>query len=81
MWETVFETAAAGGLWALLFVVLLCYLLQDSRKREDKYQKIIETLAERLEVVVEIKDKLDEITAKKTKNSKIKKINTDEEAA
>ncbi len=65
MWEKLLEIAATNGIWALLFVVLLVYLLQDSKKREDKYQKTIETLTERLEVVAEIKEKVDELTAVK----------------
>lgn len=70
MWEGVFETVATSGVFAVLFVSLLCYLLQDSRKREAKYQSIIETLTDRLEVVEDIRKKLDEITEKPTKKSK-----------
>lgn len=81
MWETVFETVSTGGAWAVLFSVLLWYLLQDSRKRESKYQKTIEMLTERLEIVVDIKEKLDEITVRKVRSSKIKKIENDEEEA
>ncbi len=81
MWETVFETVSTGGVWAVLFSVLLWYLLQDSRKRENKYQKTIEMLTERLEIVVDIKEKLDEITVRKVRSSKIKKIENDEEEA
>ncbi len=77
MWDQIFETAMTNGLWAVLFVALFCYVLQDGRKREEKYQKTIETLTERLEIVVEIKEKLDKISAKKTKTQKIK---LDEEA-
>ncbi len=65
MWEKILEIAATNGIWAVLFVVLLVYLLQDSKKREDKYQKTIERLTERLEVVAEIKEKVDELTAVK----------------
>ena len=67
MWEQIMETAIKSGLWAVLFVALLTYVLQDGRKREEKYQKTIETLTERLEIVVEIKEKVDKITKKRTK--------------
>lgn len=68
MWEQIMETAIKSGLWAVLFVALLTYVLQDGRKREEKYQKTIETLTERLEIVVEIKEKVDKITKKKTRS-------------
>ncbi|NCA67833.1 MAG: bacteriocin [Clostridia bacterium] len=55
MWESIIEAAAANGLWSLLFVGLLVYLLQDSRKREEKYTKTIESLSTCLEAVEDIK--------------------------
>lgn len=70
MWEQILETAIKSGLWAVLFVALLCYVLQDGRKREDKYQKTIETLTERLEIVVEIKEKVDKMSKKRELNPK-----------
>lgn len=78
MWEKIFESAATSGLWSLLFVALLFYQLTDSRKREAKYQKTIETLTERLEIVVEINEKLDKIAKKPQRARKNK---TEEEAA
>ncbi|MDR2634618.1 MAG: hypothetical protein LBC13_01410 [Clostridiales bacterium] len=63
MWETVFETAAANGIWAVMFLGLLVYQLRDSRAREAKYQKTIESLSRSLENVGDVKDdikKLDE---------------------
>lgn len=69
MWEQIIATAVKSGLWAVLFVALLAYVLQDSRKREAKYQKTIETLTERLEIVVEIKEKVDKLSRKRTKNT------------
>lgn len=70
MWEQILETAIKSGLWAVLFVALLAYVLQDGRKREDKYQKTIETLTERLEIVVEIKEKVDKLSRKREQNPK-----------
>lgn len=67
MWDSVFETVATSGIFAVLFVSLLCYLLQDSRKREAKYQKIIETLTDRLEVVEDIQKKVDSLSDKPIK--------------
>lgn len=42
MEKTLFELAAANGIWAALFVFLFIYVLYDSRKREKKYQETIE---------------------------------------
>lgn len=39
---TLMELAAANGIWAALFVFLFIYVLYDSRRRENKYQKTIE---------------------------------------
>ena len=70
MWEEVLEKVATSGIFAVLFVSLLCYLLQDSRKREAKYQKIIETLTDRLEVVEDIKESVDRLSQKPKKQRK-----------
>lgn len=70
MWEGVFETVATSGVFAVLFVSLLWYLLQDSRKREAKYQSIIETLTDRLEVVEDIRKKIEEIGEKPTRKTR-----------
>lgn len=71
MWEGVFETVATSGVFAVLFVSLLCYLLQDSRKREAKYQSIIETLTDRLEVVEDIRKNL--MKSSKSRRKEVKK--------
>ena len=42
MENTLMELAAANGIWAALFVFLFIYVLYDSRRRENKYQKTIE---------------------------------------
>ncbi len=80
MWENIIEAAASNGLWALLFVGLLTYLLQDSKKREEKYTKTIEGLSDCLKTVEEIKTDvksiltkivsaaLEKVNAKKTKS-------------
>lgn len=72
MWDKIIEVAATSGLWSLLFVALLFYQLTDSRKREAKYQKTIETLTERLEIVIEINEKLDGFVKKTTRARKNK---------
>ena len=80
MWEEVFSVAISNGLFASLFVALLVYELKDSRAREKKYQKTIDTLSSRLVVIESIKQDVDEIKqnvvykkAKKT-SEKLKEV-------
>ena len=54
MFEGFLEIAASYGIWAAMFLGLLIYLLQDSRRREIKYQQMVDKLTERLGVVNEI---------------------------
>ena len=61
MWNDIFNIAISNGLFAGLFVALLVYVLKDSRKRENKYQAIIETLSTKLNTVDEIKKDVTEI--------------------
>ena len=61
MWEKIFNLAISNGIWAVLFLVLLFFQLKDSKKREEKYQKTIETLGTSLKVVTEIKEDVEDI--------------------
>lgn len=54
--EQIVSLAVSNGLFAVLFVFLLFYQLKDSSKREEKYQKTIETLSKHLDTL-EIVDK------------------------
>ncbi|HPD01782.1 MAG TPA: BhlA/UviB family holin-like peptide [Eubacteriales bacterium] len=59
MWEKIFEAAAANGIWATMFLGLLIYQLKDSRNRESKYQKVVETLSRNLNIVRDIKEEVE----------------------
>ena len=61
MWEEILNLAIGNGLWAVLFVVLLCYVLKDSRSREKKYQDLIDALSDSLNIVKEVQDDVREI--------------------
>ena len=61
MWEQIWETAIKSGLWAMLFVALFCIQIKDSKARETKYQNLINSLADKLEIVELIKEDIDEI--------------------
>ena len=81
MWNEVFNIAISNGIFAVLFVALLVYVLKDSRKREAKYQNIIDVLSAKLNTVDEIKQDVSEIktnlingNSKRRKNEKIDKI-------
>lgn len=66
--------AISNGIFACLFVALLIYELKDSRTREKKYQKTIDSLANRLQTVEKISEDIDEmknvIVYKKKKETK-----------
>ena len=72
MWEEIFNLALNNGLWAVLFLILLVYVLKDSKSREAKYQETIETLAESLEIIHEVREDVQEIKNTLTKRSNTK---------
>ena len=61
MWEQLVEYMAANGIWAMLFLALLVYQLQDSKKREDKYTATITSLTEGLNALEGIKQDIKNI--------------------
>ena len=63
MWNDLFNIALSNGIFAGLFVALLIYVLKDSRKRESKYQSIIDVLSSKLNTVDEIKQDVCDIKA------------------
>ena len=64
MFDSVIGLAINQGLMASLFVGLLAYVLRDGLKREKKYQDTINTLAECLTVVDEIRRDVHDIKTK-----------------
>ena len=72
MWEEIFNLALNNGLWAVLFLILLVYVLKDSKSREAKYQETIETLAESLEIIHEVREDVQEIKNTLTKRTSTK---------
>lgn len=69
MWETIFKAASESGLWAMLFVCLFFIQIKDSKTRENKYQQTIENLADKLQIVAEIKENVDFIVEKMDSDS------------
>ncbi len=52
---------AKSGVFAVLFVLLLFYVLKDSRYREQNYQKLVNTLTKELGAVMDIEQDVKEI--------------------
>lgn len=61
MWEKIINLAIGNGLWAVLFLMLLVFVLKDSRTREQKYQDTIENLGTALQVVQDVKADVEDI--------------------
>lgn len=61
MWEKIVNLAIQNGLFAVLFLGLLIYILKDSSKREKKYQQTIESLNRNLNIVEDIEKDVKEI--------------------
>lgn len=68
MEDKLFEMAATQGIWALLSIALIFYVLKAQEKRdlrqeerENSYRKIIEGLSNTLNVVEDIKSDVSEI--------------------
>ena len=61
MWNDVLKLALTNGIFAALFVALLCYVLKDGASREKKYQKTIEKLSNHLDIVEDIKVEVEEV--------------------
>ncbi len=61
MWEKLVEYMASNGVWALLFLALLVYQLQDSKRREEKYTATITSLTHGLSALEGIKQDIKDI--------------------
>lgn len=68
MENQIIEAALSQGIWAVLSVVLLLYIIRTQEKRdekqndrEQKYQELLGQLAEKLNIVQEIKTDISEI--------------------
>lgn len=74
MWQEIVDLAISNGLWAVLFLFLLIFVLRDTNKREKKYQDIIEKLGNNIEIIKEVQEDVKEIktTLEKTKRRKVK---------
>lgn len=72
MENEILKLAASQGLWAVMFVGLLFYVLKENSIREEKFQNIISNLTERLDVLDILKKDVDEIKESLQKISIVK---------
>jgi|AGTN01.1.fsa_nt_gi Protein of unknown function (DUF2762). len=61
VWSEIWQAAASTGLWAMLFVALFFIQLKDAKTREEKYQETIRMLGEKLNIVNQINDAVNDI--------------------
>lgn len=62
MWEEILNLAISNGIFAVLFLLLLIYVLRDSNAREKKYQNTIEKLSNSFSEMTILKDKVVDIS-------------------
>ncbi len=60
-WSELVKIVISNGIFAMLFVYLLFYILKDSQKRENAYRKTIDELAEHLSSIDELKQDVAEL--------------------
>lgn len=68
MEEKILELASTQGIWAVLSVVLIFYILKNQEKRdlrqedrENKYQEIISNLTDKFNLVEDVKKDVEDI--------------------
>ena len=71
MVDEIINLAISNGLWAVLFVMLFLYQIQNSTKREKKYQEVIDSLTNSFGLLKNIDAN---IKAVSKELSKIKKV-------
>ena len=59
------QIATSQGIWAVLSVFLIFYILKAQEKRAENYQKMIFELTEELKIISEINDHVKNIIPKK----------------
>ena len=61
MESEIIRIAASQGLWAVLFVGLLFWVLKENAKREDNYQQLLQNLTARFGVLENIQENVKEV--------------------
>ena len=61
VWQEIMSVVISNGVFAVLFVLLFCYQLKDSKQREQKYQTTIEQLSKHIGTIEEIKEDVQQL--------------------
>jgi type II secretory pathway component PulM len=61
--QEIIKVAATQGLWALLFVALLFWVLRENAKREDNYQQLLQELTGKFGILEEVHRDVGEVKA------------------
>lgn len=64
MEQDIMKMAASQGLWAVLFVALLFWVLKENAKREENYQKLLQDLTDKFEILEDVKNEVGKISNK-----------------
>ena len=60
--KSILEVALQQGIWAALDIYLFFRMLNESAQREEKYQRIIDTLSQNIQTGIDnIQNRLDDI--------------------
>lgn len=60
--KSILEVALQQGIWAALYIYLFFRMLNESAQREEKYQRIIDTLSQNIQTGIDnIQNRLDDI--------------------
>ena len=61
IWQEIISVVISNGVFAVLFVLLFCYQIKDSKQREAKYQTTIEQLSKHIGTIEEIKEDVQQL--------------------
>jgi len=62
VWNDILDLAISNGLFAVLFLIMLVYVLRDSSIREQKYQNTIDKLASHYAELKMLKEQVDDMS-------------------
>ena len=69
--ESILQVALQQGIWAALYIYLFFRMLRENAQREEKYQRMIDTLGQNIQTGIDnIQNRLDDMAdANKQKNA------------
>ena len=69
--ESILQVALQQGIWAALYIYLFFRMLRENAQREEKYQRMIDTLSQNIQTGIDnIQNRLDDMAdANKQKNA------------